>query len=96
MRNDAKKMKKIISVLVIILLVSYSLISYLPHAHEHLETDCAVCNMIDFSKEILIGIALLSIAQILPTILFRLPAAHERVILFCEGTPVGLKVKLSD
>ena len=94
-----KKMKNLIktlSIMIMILLVSYAFIAYLPHNHECLESDCAVCNMADFSREFLIGIALLTIALILQGILFTLPTTHERIVLFSEGTPVGLKVKLSN
>ena len=96
MPKDTNKLRKLLSILIIVLLVAYALIVYLPHGHDCLEADCAVCNMIDSTRDILIGASLLAIAQILPRIIFMPPALHERILLFSEGTPVGLKVKLSD
>ena len=94
--RDTNKLKKLLSILIIVLFVAYALIVFLPHGHDCLEADCAICNMVDSTRNILLGASLLAITQILPRIIFMLPALHERIVLFSEGTPVGLKVKLSD
>ena len=94
--KDKNKLRRLLSILIIVLLVAYAMIVYWPHGHDCLEADCAVCNMIDSTKDILIGASLLAIAQMLPRIIFILPALRERIVLFSEGTPVGLKVKLLD
>ena len=91
-----KNVKQLLSIILIALLVTYALIVYLPHGHDCLETDCAVCNIINSSKDILFCASLLATLQLLPRIISILPALHERIILFREETPVGLKVKLSD
>ena len=96
MLNNRKKLCEIFSVIVVVLLVACAVIVYFPHGHECIELDCALCNMIDLSRDILFAIALLSIAQIFPSILFIFLFARERIALFSEKTPVGLKVKLSN
>lgn len=96
MLKETNTLRKLLSILIIVLLVAYALIVCLPNGHDCIGADCAVCSIIDSAREILIGVSLLTIAKILPRIIFMLPALHERIVFFSEGTPVGLKVKLSD
>lgn len=96
MPSNIKRFCKIVSALVIISLVACALIISFPHGHECLGLDCAVCNVMDSSRDILLVIVLLSIAQFLLGILFVFSFARERITLFSEKTPVGLKVKLSN
>lgn len=96
MRKNTKKFQKIFSVMITILLVAYTLVAYLPHGHDCVDSDCIICNMADSGKDILMGAALLFIMQLLPLVTFILPAIHKRIVSLFDGTPVGLKVKLSD
>ena len=94
--KNINKLRKLLPLLIIVLLAAYAMIICLPHGHDCLEADCAICNMIDSTQDILISASLLAIAQILPRIVFMLPALHKHIVLFGEGTPVALKVKLLD
>ena len=96
MQKDYKGLKIALSVMIIVVLLAYAFIAYMPHGHESVDSDCAICNMVDSRDDILMGAALLAMAQLLPLLVFLLPCSHERIVSLCESTPVGLKVKLSD
>ena len=96
MQKDYKGLKIALSVMIIVVLVAYALIAYTPNGHRCVGADCVICNMVDSRNNMLIHAALLSMAQLLPLLMCLLPLSRERIVSFCESTPVGLKVKLSD
>ena len=96
MEKDYKSLKIVFMLIVVALLVAYAFIAYVPHSHECVDADCVICNLLDLRNDILPSAALLSIAQLLPLLMFLLPLSHERIVPLCESTPVELKVKLSD
>lgn len=96
MQKDYKRLKITLSVLIIVVLVAYAFIAYMPHGHECADADCVICNLADSRNDFLLNEALLSMAQLLPLLIFLLSCSHERIVSLCENTPVGLKVKLSD
>ena len=96
MKRDYKRLKIALSIIIIVVLVAYTFTSYMPHIHECVDSDCAICNMVDSRNDILMSAALLSMAQLLPLLTVILSLSHERILSLYESTPVGLKVKLSD
>ena len=96
MQRDYKRLRITLSVLIIVVLVAYAFIAYMPHDHECTDADCVICNLADSRNDFLLNAALLSMAQLLPLLIFLLSCSHERIVSLCESTPVGLKVKLSD
>ena len=96
MQRDFKRLKITLSVIVIVVLVAYAFIAYMPHGHECADADCIICDLADSRNDFLLNAALLSMDQLLPLLVFLLPCSHERIVSLCESTPVGLKVKLSD
>ena len=96
MQKDYKRLKITLSVLIIVVLVAYAFIADMPHGHECADADCVICNLADSRNDFLLNAALLSMAQLLPLLVFLLPCSHKRIVSLCESTPVGLKVKLSD
>ena len=96
MQKDYKRLSMTLSVLIIVVLVAYAFIAYMPHGHECADADCIICNLADSRNDFLLNAALLSMVQLLPLLVFLLPCSHERIVSLCESTPVGLKVKLSD
>ena len=96
MQKDYKRLSMTLSVLIIVVLVAYAFIAYMPHGHECADADCIICNLADSRNDFLLNAALLSMVQLLPLLVFLLPCSHERIVSLCENTPVGLKVKLSD
>ena len=96
MQRDFKRLKITLLVIVIVVLVAYAFIAYMPHGHECAEADCIICDLADSRNDFLLNAALLSMAQLLPLLVFLLPCSHERIVSLCENTPVELKVKLSD
>ena len=96
MQRDYKRLRITLSVLIIVVLVAYAFIAYIPHNHECADADCVICNLADSRNDFLLNAALLSMAQLLPLLIFLLSCSHERILSLCESTPVGLKVKLSD
>ena len=95
MQKSYRWLKTVFAVIVVALLVAYAFISFLPHGHGRMDSDCAVCNMADSSREILLAVVLLFMAWLLPKSPFISCGARERVMTLVEGTPVELKVKLS-
>ena len=92
MIKNSKRFKTVIALFVIILLVAYAFVIFLPH--ECPEAECTLCHTVDSSKEITVGV-LLSAAYFVAVLAQVISMARERAVLFCDGTPVGLKVKLS-
>ena len=93
---EKKRLKTILFVILVISLSAYTLIAFLPHGHEGSERNCAVCNMAEFSRYILLGIALLAVVRLLPELICMRSFACEHVLSYRDTTPVGLKVKLSN
>ena len=83
-------------VILVISLAAYTLIAFLPHGHNSRGTDCAVCNMVEFHRGILLGIALFAIVRLLPEFVRILSVTCEHILSYRDTTPVGLKVKLSN
>ena len=96
MQKDYKRLRITLSVLIIVVLVAYAFIAYMPHGHECADADCVICDLADSRNDFLLNAALLSMAQLLPPLVFLLPCSHKRIVSLCESTPVGLKVKFSD
>ena len=92
MIKSSKRLKTAVVLFVIIMLVVYALAILLPH--ECPEADCAICHTFDSYKGISVG-ALLLTAYFIPMMTAVISTARERVVPFSDGTPVGLKVKLS-
>ena len=96
MQRDYKRLKLAISVIIIVMLLLYAFIAYIPNGHECVDADCVICNMVDSSNRILMGAAFLSMTHLCPLLTFLVFFSRERIVSLCDSTPVGLKVKLSD
>lgn len=85
-----------IAALAVLLILTCVSVVFLPHSHEGPDVDCAVCALIEFSCYALAATVLLSaVGQFdFPRRVVR--SALFRVRTLCDGTPVGLKVKLSN
>ena len=91
-----QNVKKMIAILMSVLIFVYAFIALLPHPHKCVETDCSICCMIESSRKILLGIALSAGCFQLFKQPFVLLYAYSDILSVRDGTPVGLKVKLSD
>ena len=86
----------IVAALTVILVLAYAFATVLPHSHSCIDPDCAICDVIKSSRDTLLmlitSLSLLSFPD------FCLYAALSYTELFSlrEGTPTGLKVKLSN
>ena len=91
-----KALKRIIAVFCVIFILACASIVFLPHQHECLDTECVVCTMLETSRDMLTGLA--PFVAVYPTtiITFVISGALLRILSVRDGTPVGLKVKLSD
>ena len=49
MQRDYKWLKITLSVMIIVVLLAYAFIAYMPHGHECADADCVLCNMVDSS-----------------------------------------------
>ena len=91
-----KKAHTILLILTIFLILAYFLIASLPHEHDCLDFDCAICTVIENYRNQLAPVALLVglFSLLIPT---AVPLREcERVLKLCNQTLIDLKVKLSD
>ena len=91
-----KNWKSIVAFLCILLVIAHTSIVFLPHAHDCVDPDCTVCALIETSRNTLIGLALLAVVYQLPNIVFTISSLYKSIPSGNQGTPVALKVKLSD
>ena len=88
--------KSIVVILCIIIIIAYTSIVFLPHAHDCVGPDCTVCALIETSLSSLIGLALIAVVYQFANILFTISSSYKSILSGNKGTPVALKVKLSD
>ena len=92
----SKNRKSIVIFLCILLVIAYTSIIFLPHAHDCVGLDCTVCALIEISRDTMIGLALVAAVHQLANILFAILCSYKSIPSGNDGTPVALKVKLSD
>lgn len=92
----SNKCNSIIAFLCILLVIAYTSIIFLPHAHDCVSSDCTVCALIETSRNTMIGLVLVATVHQLANILFTISCSYRSIPSGNNGTPVALKVKLSD
>ena len=92
----SKNWKSIVVILCIIIIIAYTSIVFLPHIHDCVGPDCTVCALIETSRNSLIGLALIAVVYQFANILFTISSSYKSIPSGNNGTPVALKVKLSD
>ena len=92
----SKNWKNIVIILCIIIIIAYTSIVFLPHVHDCVGPDCTVCALLETSRNALIGLAILAVVYQLPNIVFSISSSYKSILSGNQGTPVALKVKLSD
>ena len=91
----SKNWKNIVVILCIII-IAYTSIVFLPHIHDCVGPDCTVCTLIETSRNSLIGLALIAVVYQFANIVFTISSSYKSILSGNNGTPVALKVKLSD
>ena len=92
----SKKWKSIVAFLCILIIVAYTSIVFLPHIHDCVGPDCTVCTLIETSRNSLIGLVLIAVVYQFANIVFTISSSYKSIPSGNNGTPVALKVKLSD
>ena len=92
----SKNWKNIVVILCIIIIIAYTSIVFLPHIHDCVGPDCTVCALIETTRNTMIGLALATTVHQLANILFTIYCSYKSIPSGDNGTPVALKVKLSD
>ena len=92
----SKNWKSIVAFLCILLVIAYTSIVFLPHIHDCVGPDCTVCALIETSRNSLIGLALIAVVYQFANIVFTISCSYKSIPSGNNGTPVALKVKLSD
>ena len=92
----SKNWKSIVAFLCILLVIVYTSIVFLPHAHDCVGPDCTVCTLIETSRNSLIGLALIAVVYQFANIVFTISSSYKSIPSGNQATPVALKVKLSD
>ena len=92
----SKNWKNIVVILCIIIIIAYTSIVFLPHIHDCVGPDCTVCTLIETSRNSLIGLALIAVVYQFANIVFTISSSYKSIPSGNNGTPVALKVKLSD
>ena len=93
---QSKNRKSIVAFLCILLVIAYTSIVFLPHIHDCVGPDCTVCTLIETSRNSLIGLALIAVVYQFANIVFTISSSYKHILSGNKGTPVALKVKLSD
>ena len=93
---QSKKWNSFVAVLCILIIIAYTSIIFLPHAHDCVGSDCAVCDLIETSRNTMIGLVLVATVHQFANILFTISCSYKSIPSGNNGTPVALKVKLSD
>ena len=93
---QGKKMKSAVAILCIVIIIAYASIIFLPHAHDCVGSDCTVCALIETSRNTMIGLVLAAAVHQLANILYTISCSYKSIPSGSNGTPVALKVKLSD
>ena len=96
MMMQGKKMKSAVAILCIVIIIAYASIIFLPHAHDCIGSDCTVCVLIETTRNTIIGLVLAATVHQLANITFLILSTYKSIPLGDIGTPVALKVKLSD
>ena len=92
----SKNWKNIVVILCIIIIIAYTSIVFLPHIHDCVGPVCTVCAFIETSRNSLIGLALIAVVYQFANIVFTISSSYKSILSGNKGTPVALKVKLSD
>ena len=92
----SKNWKNIVVILCIIIIIAYTSVVFLPHIHDCVGPDCTVCTLIETSRNSLIGLALIAVVYQFANIVFTISSSYKSILSGNKGTPVALKVKLSD
>ena len=92
----SKNRKSIVAFFCILLVIAYTSIVFLPHIHDCVGADCTVCALIETSRNSLIGLALIAVVYQFANIVFTISSSYKSILSGNKGTPVALKVKLSD
>ena len=92
----SKNWKNIVVILCMIIIIAYTSIVFLPHIHDCVGPDCTVCALIETSRNSLIGLALIAVVYQFANIVFTISSSYKSIPSGNQGTPVALKVKLSD
>ena len=92
----SKNWKNIVVILCIIIIIAYTSIVFLPHIHDCVGSDCTACALIETSRNTMIGLVLAATVHQLANILFTISCSYKSIPSGNNGTPVALKVKLSD
>ena len=93
----SKNWKNIVVILcLIIIIIAYTSIVFLPHIHDCVGPDCTVCALIETSRNTMIGLVLVATVHQFANILFTISCSYKSIPSGNNGTPVALKVKLSD
>ena len=92
----SKNWKNIVVILCIIIIIAYTSVVFLPHIHDCVGPDCTVCALIEISRNSLIGLALIAVVYQFENIVFIISSSYKSIPSGNQGTPVALKVKLSD
>ena len=92
----SKNRKSIVAFLCILLVIAYTSIIFLPYAHDCVGSDCTVCALIETSRNTIIGLVLAATAHQIANFIFTISNTYKSIPSGNNGTPVALKVKLSD
>ena len=92
----SKNWKNIVVILCIMIIIAYTAIVFLPHIHDCVGPGCTVCALIETSRNSLIGLALIAVVYQFANIVFTISSSYKSILSGNKGTPVALKVKLSD
>ena len=96
MKKCAPLWKSLPLILLILLLLAYISVAFLPHAHNAYQTNCAQCIAIQATRTLLCVLCLCGFLSRIGNSGSYAHGVCYHLLAVRDNTPVGLKVKLSD
>lgn len=96
MKPHCQAKKRSIAMICAILILAYAVMLLLPHTHQCTGTHCDICALRGSSRQLLLGLSWVTIACLAANVMSMRGRAADPLMVKRDGTPVGLKVKLSD
>jgi uncharacterized membrane protein len=95
MNTTKQRTKKLIALICFFVVLSFTFLSLVPHAHTEVEQNCQICSIIENTNIAVIKTT--TISSIIQWTLINFLSGLYLLIISLRGeTPVGLKVKLSN
>ena len=86
----------LVPILLILLILTYASLPFLPHSHTCIGEECALCAMLKSGFEIALCLFTVFLIRVTPDLLIGVAHGQRQTTEIKSDTPIDLRVKLSD